>query len=176
MSPLIEKALRQMAELDFQQARRLLSEARALDPGRSEILGHLFTIDKQDGQSNQFHQTARAYLEQLCGSEASHGRACAVFREYMGTARPPKLPPELYLRMAGLLALSGELKEAGAIVARMMKKAPLLPGIPGALLKLSQAFQRKGEPAGCLDCLKLLASRYPHSPEAAAAKRKMAQP
>ena len=67
------------------------------------------------------------------------------------------------------MADKGHPEDAGRILSAMIKKQPLIDGLPAALYKLAAAFQKKGQMRQAEQCRRLLAKRYPQSPEARAA-------
>jgi len=63
--PLMEKALKHIAELDLQTGRLLLKEVLAKDPENIDALTHLFHVDKLDPENEKFHETAKKLIFQL---------------------------------------------------------------------------------------------------------------
>jgi hypothetical protein len=89
-----------------------------------------------------------------------------VFKEYAQLAKPPRISPELYIRLGTLFASAGFEATAKNILALLLKKKPNLPGIPNALLRLAKAYQSKGKSDLYAQCKKILTTRYPQSMEA----------
>lgn len=169
--PVMEQALRHMRNLEFDEARELFNQILTKTPANLEVLRHLFTMEKQIPESETFHKTAGRLLFELCKNETTHEDACEIYRDYVRHAKPPRLALALYVRLSSILASLGEVKDAKTILALLIKKAPQEPGIPSALLKLAQAYQKKKMTEQQQFCLQLIMKRFPAAPEAGIAKR-----
>jgi len=176
ISPLIEKALAHVSQLDMDAASRLLEQALAKDPGHVAAMTHLFNIYKNSPDDPRFHEIARQLLVRLSSESALHPTAGKVFEEYIRLTRSPCLSADLYLRMISVLAGLGVTERAERIMAMLLKQKPDLPGIPAALLKLAEGFRRKGMGAKHQKCLMLLGQRYPGSSESQIARKNLQNP
>lgn len=170
VQPMIEKALEHMGRLEFAEARQLLVEADALQPEDGIILKHLFTIDRQQPQSQRFHQTSKKLLNTLCKNPETYTEAFKIYREYIHVARPARLGAALYLLMGRIFCDIGELKDAQRLVSLLVKKRPDLEGVPMLLLKLAQSHVKRGNAKARQACLQCICKQYPMSSEARVAK------
>jgi len=164
---LMHQALEHMGQLEMAEAQGLLEQALVLSPDNPEVLKHLFNIHKLNPQSEAFHDTARRRLRGLLRSRADHASAVECYTSYAGLARRPSLSIPLYLQVAGAMVTAGHVDEAEKIILAIMKKQPQTPGLPASLVKLCQAFRRKGRHDRWEDYRRLIRSRYPNSAEAA---------
>ncbi|MDJ0883782.1 MAG: rhomboid family intramembrane serine protease [Desulfobacterales bacterium] len=170
ISPLVEKAMQRLGELEFEQARDLFNQVLEQDPAHEIAITQLYNITKQQPTSPAFHQSAARYLDYLLHHPPAWDRIPGLYQEYLKLAGTPRLPLTIYPLLAGILADKGHPDAAGRIVTAVIKKQPLLDGLPAALLKLATAFQKKGQRRQADQCRRLLQTRYPESPEASAAK------
>jgi tetratricopeptide (TPR) repeat protein len=174
-APLIEKALKHIAELDMQTGRLVLQEALAKDPENIDALTHLFHVDKLDPESDKFHETAKKLIFQLSRSYHTYEKAHHIYREYIRHTRNPRLTPQLYVQLSAMFAASGHIENAVKILTLLLKKVPESPGIPGALLKLARAYRQNGMTAKGQKCLEVICQKYPNSTEAEVAARESLQ-
>ena len=170
ISPLVEKAMQRLGELEFDQARDLFNQVLEQDPAHEIAITQLYNMAKQQPSSPVFHQSAARYLDYLLHHPPTWDRIPGLYQEYLKLAGTPRLPLTIYPLLAGILADKGHPDAAGRIVTAVIKKQPLLDGLPAALLKLATAFQKKGQRRQADQCRRLLQTRYPESPEASAAK------
>lgn len=171
--PLLERALKHMAELDYSKAQGLLEQVLAKNPDHISALTHLFNITKLTPESPAFHQAAVRMLSLLSADRSACEAGAAVYREYIRCSPKPKLPPPLYLEVAIMLAASGDQEQAAKIITALLKKMPDLPGAPTALWKLSEGYRAKGLHTQREQCLYAICTRYPRSSEAETARRLM---
>jgi membrane associated rhomboid family serine protease len=176
ISPLIEKALEHISQLDMDAAGRLLEQVLAKDPGHIAAMNHLFNIYKNNPQDPRFHQIARQLLARLSADSALQPNAAKIFEEYTSLTPRPCLSADLYLRMISVLSGLGHPEKAERIMAMFLRQRPNLPGIPAALLKLAEGFRRKGMAEKYQKCLLLLGKRYPDSAEGRIARKNLQQP
>ena len=165
-SPLLEKALDLMGKLDFQRARKHLEEIVAKEPGHVIALKHLFNIDKQEADSDNFHKTASQLLLSLSHNPSSHGIAFDTYLEYEKIAPRPSLSPELFLRLCLVFSGIGQHEKGEKILSFLIKHRPDLPKIPAALLKVANAYKKEGRVKKWESCLQFLCSKYGKTPEA----------
>jgi membrane associated rhomboid family serine protease len=173
ISPLIEKALEHVSQLDMDTGSRLLEQALAKDPGHIAAMTHLFNIYKNSPQDPRFHEIARQLLARLSGDSALHRTAGKIFEEYTSLTHRPCLSADLYFRMISVLSGLGFPEKAERIMAMFLKQRPDLPGIPAALLKLADGFRQKGMGEKHQKCLRLLGKRYPDSSESQIARKNL---
>ena len=169
VTPLVDRAMQRMGALEFDQARDLFEEVLTRDPAHQIAIKQLYHITKQQPATPAFQQAAARYLNHLVNRPPTWDQVPGLYREYLQLAGSPRLPLALYPPLAGVLADEGHPEEAGRIVSAMIKKQPLIDGLPTALYKLASAFQEKGQTRQAAQCRRLLQRRYPQSPEARAA-------
>ena len=173
IAPLMEKALKYIAELDMKRGCQLLRQVLAKDPENLDVLTHLFNVYKHDPETEEFHQTASKLIYQLCRSHNTYEKADTIYREYIGLTRQPSLSPQLYLQLIAMFSTTGKLENAVKILTFLVKKVPESPGIPTALLKLGRAYRQKGMALKGNKCLQLLCRKYPASSEAQVARKSL---
>jgi membrane associated rhomboid family serine protease len=173
ISPLIEKALKHIAELDMTAGRLVLKEVLAKDPENIDALTHLFHVDKLDPESERFHETAKKLIFQLSRSYHTYEKAHHIYQEYIRHTRHPRLTPQLYAQLSAIFAAAGHVESAVKILTLLLKKVPHSQGIPGALLKLANAYRQKGMAAKGQKCLLLICQKYPESTEAQVARESL---
>ncbi|MFZ7128221.1 MAG: rhomboid family intramembrane serine protease [Desulfobacterales bacterium] len=171
ITPRLQAALDHMAELRFEEARSLLREILSIAPDHTEAAGYLFNIEKHRPNDPAFHAAASAYLRNLIRRPAAFDQAHGVYTEYIRLAKSPRLKPDLFARLSMAFSDAGHTGTSGRIVSALVKKAPDLPELPTALLKLSSAYQRKGQSREALQCRRLICQRYPGTSEARIADR-----
>ena len=173
IAPLMEKALKHIAELDMEKGCRLLGQVLEKDPDNISALTHLFNIHKLEPETEEFHRTARNLIFQLSRQYNSYEKANKIYQEYVGLTRHPRLSPQLYLQLSAMFSTTGNLENAVKILAFLVKKMPEAPGIPPALLKLARAYRQKGMAKKGDQCMQLLCHKYPQSSEAQVARKSL---
>ena len=168
---MIEKALRHMRNLEFDEARSLMHQLLVTRPDDLEILRHLFNMEKQFPESEDFHKTARLMINRLCQQQDGFKECCQVYKTYVDCAGKPRLSTALYVRLSTVFSALGQVKEAKDLLSVLAKRAPAEPGLPSAFLKLANALNKKGMETHRRACLEAIIKRFPSSPEAAIAKR-----
>jgi membrane associated rhomboid family serine protease len=171
ISPLLEKALKHIAELDMETGRQLLEQVLAKDPENIDALTHLFNVYKLDPENEDFHRTAKKLIFQLSRSYNTYEKAHHIYHEYVSHARHPRLSPEMYVQLSSMFSATGHLENAVKILTLLVKKVPQFPGIPTALLKLAQAYRQNGMEIKGEKCLQLICHKYPESSEARIARK-----
>lgn len=166
VSPLMDKAMACMESLDMEKGRSYLIRALEEDPKHTEAMTHLFNIDKLSPESRNFHETASMLITALMDQQVSQDRVLSIFNDYRSLTKQPRLSPGLYIRISMVLAAGGEIQAAARIVSALVKKKPDTPGIPSALLKLSNACREKGLTKQFHMYRKAISARYPESAEA----------
>ena len=169
IGPLLKRAMQRLGELEFDRARDLFQKILEKDPAHAIAIAQLYNIAKQQPASTAFHQAAERYLNDLVNRPASWDQVPGVYNEYLQLAGRPRLPLAIYPALAGVLADKGHPESAVRIVSAVIKKQPLLDGLPTALFKLAAAFKKTGRNDQADQCRRLLKKRYPESPEAQAA-------
>lgn len=173
IAPLMEKALKHIAELDMETASQLLNQVLSKDPENIEALTHLFNIYKLDPESEKFHQIAKKLIFQLSRSYNTYEKADKIYREYTNHTCRPRLSPQLYVQLSTMFSATGHMESAVKILAKLVKKVPDSPGIPTALLKLARAYRQNGMAQEGNKCLQLLCRKYPASNEAQVARKNL---
>ncbi len=173
ISPMIEKALSHVSQLDMEAGSRILEQVLIKDPGHIAAMTHLFNIHKNSPRDPRFHEIARRLIDRLTIDSTQYGTAGQIFEEYTRIAGRPCLSADLYLRMIAVLSGLGQPEKAERIMAMFLKQKPNLPGIPQALLKLADGYCKKGLPQKYQRCLLLLGKKYPDSAEGQIARGKI---
>lgn len=171
ISPLMDRALEHMGNLEMDPARALFEEVLALSPDHPDALQHLFNIHKLSPDSAAFHATARQLLQLYLRQAGSHHQALDLYRTYTGIARRPALSIPLYLQIAGIMAAGKDAAGAERIVLAIFKQKPQAPGLPATLVKLAKAFRESGQPDRWKRYRGLVCKHFPDSVEAAIIKR-----
>ncbi len=173
IAPLMEKALKHIAELDMESGRRLLGLVLDKDPANIDALTHLFNVCKLDPEAEEFHRTAKKLIFQLSRSSNTYEKANEIYQEYVGLTRRPRLSPQLYLQLSAMFSATGHLENAVKILTLLIKKVPESPGIPTALLRLARAYRQEGMALKGNKCMQLLCHKYPQSSEAQVASKSL---
>ena len=165
ITPLIDRALERIRELDLAAGEKLLEQALGQNPDHIGALTHLFNLRKNDPKSPGFHEIAGRLLVRLSKNTADYGAAQKIYEEYVEVAKQPRLSPQLYLQISVILSGLGQPEKAERIIALFLKQKPNYPGIPTALLSLANEYRQKQNSRKYRTCLKLLQTRYPASSE-----------
>lgn len=173
ISPLIEKALQHIAELDMQAGRQLLEKVLAKEPDNIDALTHLFNVYKLDPEDDKFHQVTQKLIFELARSYNTYEKAHQIYSEYIRHTSRPRLSPQLYIQLSMMFAATGHLEKSVKILTMVLKKVPDSPGLPTALLKLAGAYNQKGMAMNGNRCLKLICNKYPESTEAQMARKSL---
>jgi len=171
ITPLIEEALQSISELDMERGRNLLNKVLAKEPSNLIALTHLYNVEKNDPESVRFHETAKKLLSLLIQSNESPKTAYNIYKEYIGLSNLPRFSPQLYLRISTICIETGHFENAKKILAILLKKKSILPGISMALLKLANGYRQKGMHDHWRKILQVIGSKYPDTPEAQIAKK-----
>ena len=171
IAPLMEQALKHIAELDMKRGCQLLSQVLAKDPENIDALTHIFNVTKLDPETEGFHAAANKLIYQLSRRYNTYDKAHKIYQEYVGLTHRPQLAPQLYLQLSAMFAATGHLENAVKIITLLLKKMPESPGIPTALLKLARAYRQNGMALKGHKCLQLLCHKYPESTEAHVARK-----
>jgi tetratricopeptide (TPR) repeat protein len=172
-APLIEKALKHIAELDMESGRRLLEEVLAREPDHIDALTHLFYIYKLDPDDAKFHAVTKKLIFELTRSYNTYEKAHDIYQEYIRNTSQARLNPQLYIQLSIMFAATGHLENAVKIITMLLKKVPESPGVSTALLKLARAYAQKGMAAKGDKCMQLICSKYPESAEARVARESL---
>ena len=173
ISPMMEKALKHIAELDMESGRELLEKVLVKEPENIDALTHLFNVYKLDPENPKFHQVTKKLIFELTRSYNTYEKAHQIYNEYIGHTSNPRLSPQLYIQLSIMFAATGHLENAVKILTMLLKKVPDSPGVPTALLKLAGAYSQKGLAIKGNRCLKLICSKYPESTEAQLARKSL---
>jgi membrane associated rhomboid family serine protease len=173
ISPLIEKALKHIAELDMETGRQLLETVLAKEPENIDVLTHLFNVYKLDPDDEKFHNVTRKLIFELTRSYNTYEKAHDIYQEYIRHTRQARLSPQIYIQLSIMFAATGHLENAVKIITMLLKKVPDSPGVPTALLKLARAYGQSGMAVKGQKCLQLICSKYPESIEAQVARQSL---
>ncbi len=173
ISPLIEKALKHIAELDLETGRKLLEKVLVREPENTDALTHLFNVYKLDPEDEKFHQVTKKLIFELTRSYNTYEKAHQIYNEYISHTSHPRLSPQLYIQLSIMFAATGHLENAVKILTILLKKVPDSPGVPTALLKLARAYSQKGMAIKGNRCLQLICNKYPESTEARVARESL---
>jgi membrane associated rhomboid family serine protease len=172
-APLIEKALKHIAELDMESGRQLLEKVLAIEPENIDALTHLFNVYKLNPDDEKFHEVTKKLIIGLTGSYNTYEKAHDIYQEYIRHTNHARLTPQLYIQLSIMFAATGHLENAVKIITMLLKKVPDAPGVSTALLKLAWAYDQKGMAAKGHKCLQLICSKYPESIEAQVARKSL---
>lgn len=169
----LERALEHMGRLEYDQARKLFLQVLDLEPDNIAIWKHLYTIDQQNPDTHQFHQTAAKLLELLSSQHDTQKEACTLFNDYLKKTTRPKLGAEHYLRMSNIYLIRGRLPDAQRLLFSLVKKKSQMAELPSAIFKLAQAYQSMKLKNDWIRCLKVLLQYYPMSNESQVARQQL---
>ena len=170
ISPLIEKALAHIGQLEMEQGEALLQDVLKKEPENIVALKHLYEIHKTDPEKPQFHISAKQVLQLSSRNEGTHNITVDVYNDYVTRTKQPKLTAGLYLRLITILAGKGHLQKAEQIAMMFLKKKPGYQGLSTALLRLSNKFKMEGDLEKHKTYLTIILSEYSNTIEAALAK------
>lgn len=173
ISPLVEKALKHIAELDMETGRQLLEKVLDREPENTDVLTHLFNVYKLDPADEKFHKTAQKLIFELARSYNTYEKANDIYQEYIRHTSRPRLSPQLYIQLSMMFAATGHLENAVQILTMLLKKVPDSPGVPTALLKLAGAYRQNGMALKGKRCMQLICNKYPESTEAQLARKSL---
>ena len=173
IAPLIEKALKHIAELDMETGRMLLEKALDMEPDNIDALIHLFNAHKLNPEDEKYHRVTQKLLFELTRSYHTYEKAHRIYTEYIRHTSHSHLSAQLYIQLSMMFAATGHLDNAVKIVGMLLKKVPASPGVPTALLKLGRAYRQKGMAQKSNQCLKLICHKYPESSEAQLARKSL---
>ena len=165
VTPLIDRALEHIRELNVEAGEKLLQEALRRDPHHAAAMTHLFNLRKNDPGDPGFHRITGRLLMRLSRNAVDYDQAREIYEEYLAVAGKPRLSPESYLQISMILSGLGHPEKAERIIALFLKQKPDYPGLPAALLTLAQEYRQKRNKTKYQTCLKLLQTRYPASAE-----------
>ena len=161
---LMDRALRHVENLEMKEARDLLETVLAIDPENRKAMMHLFHIEKLRPADPRFHQTAAAFLLQL-SKEMDPGEVFLRFWEdYEKAPVSEAFPAETIQTICMNLMNRGQLKAADQVLVYLFKNHPRLKSLPGTILALSLAWDRRQDFQKGQHYLKLLRDRYPQLP------------
>jgi len=170
VSPLIEKALGHIGELDMEKGAALLQEVLEKEPENILALKHLYDIYKTDPENLQFHTSAKQVLMLSSRSEETYNITAEVYTDYIKRTKQPKLPANVYLRLISILAGKGHLEKAEQIANMFINKKPTYQGLATVLLRLSNTFKMEGDLVKQKKYLNIILSEYADTVEAKLAK------
>jgi membrane associated rhomboid family serine protease len=175
ITPLLARALKHIARLEHDQGRRLLADILKRDPANLAALTHRFNLEKTDPQSPAFHAAAAELLRLTARDSSTWSRSADIYREYAALAHPPRLTPELFLRMSLVCSATGHADASRRILFALLKKKSDLPGLAASLLKLAAAYRNDGNTENWRRCLFAVTRAFPNSTEAQLAQQELAR-
>ena len=168
---LLEQALSHFSRLEMEEGCRLLDQALAKEPSNHTVLAQLFKVLRNDPANPRFLRHAEVFLGLLVRHSSTHDEALQVHGDFLKAAGRLALSAELSARLSTVYVDRGELQPAEHLLAAAIRRQPELPAIPSALLKLARGYQKAGNTARYVYCLKLLLKRFPGANEGKVAKR-----
>jgi membrane associated rhomboid family serine protease len=168
---LLEEAMESISRLDMQGARPPLEEILKIDPHNRAALKHLFNIDKLKPDDDRFHKTAARLFLRLINDDQAYETLHKTFKDYRGVSKRLRLSPELLFQIASIFSSHGHIEESEVIIALLLKSRPEFQKLPIGLLKLAQAYLKKGMIEKGKKCLLIINQRYPESAESQIARR-----
>lgn len=174
ISPLLEKALEHIRQLEMEKGADLLDEVLKIDPDHIAALKHLFDIKKiKSDEDMQFDTLTQRLLLLLTEDGSKHDMIVEVYGDYIKHARQPKLSAEIYLRLISIFSTYGYPEKAEGILAMFLNKKPDYPGLASLLLKLANSYKVNKNYDKQRKCLKILCSKYSGSTEAKMGKSEL---
>jgi len=164
---MLEDALGKIELLDMAAARVVLMKILTIDPAHDEALKHLYTIDKLNPQTTQFHQTASKRLTVLCRKQGEEEALTTVFLDYCRHAGKPQLSPDLIFSISRAFARLDRVDEAEALIGFVYSIAPNHPRLPAMWLEMAKISHHKSRYDLRDRCIKIVLEYFPQSPEAA---------
>jgi membrane associated rhomboid family serine protease len=171
IAPLLEEAMESISRLDMQSARPLLEEVLKIDPHNLSALTHLFNIDKLNPENEGFHKTAARLFLRLIKDDQAYETLHNTFKEYRDISKKLRLSPDLLLQIASTFSSHGYIEESERMIALLLKSRPEFQKLPTGILKLAQAYLKKGMKDKGKKCLAIITRKYSQSPEARIARR-----
>jgi membrane associated rhomboid family serine protease len=168
---LLEEAMEHISRLDMEGARPLLEKILKIEPHNRSTLTHLFNIDKLKPKDEGFHETAARLFHHLINDDQAYETLHKMYQEYRSTAKTIRLSPELLIQIASTFSLHSYMEESENIIALLLKRQPEFQKLPTSLLKLAQAYLKKGMNDRGRKCLLIIRKRYPESSESQIARR-----
>jgi membrane associated rhomboid family serine protease len=173
ISPMIEKALQHIRQLDIETGAGYLEQALAKDSEHIGAMTHLYNARKTDPQDQRFHDITRTLLSRLTREKTHYKTAVKIYNEYTQLTKRPRLSSDLYFKMISILTGLGYPEKAERILAMIIKRKPDFPGIPSALLKLATGYRQKGGNSKDQKYLQIITRNYPNSTECEIARRQL---
>ncbi len=173
ISPLMEKAMDRIQNLDMAEARRLLLEIFTIDENNRAALNQLFHIDKLHPESDNFHKTASKFIILLSRERGAEERLYEIYTEYSRLVEKSKLNANLLLRLSFIFSTTGHIEESGKIMDYVLLNFRTHHQIPVALLNVATVNAKVGRHDESVHFLQILLDSYPQSPQAMTAERMM---
>ncbi|MBT8491199.1 MAG: rhomboid family intramembrane serine protease, partial [Deltaproteobacteria bacterium] len=173
ISPLMEKAMDRIQNLDMAEARRLLLEILIIDENNRAALNQLFHIDKLQPESENFHKTASKLIMLLSRTRGAEERLCETYQEYSRLVEKSGLNVDLLLRLSFIFSTSGHIGNSEKIMDHVLLNFGTHPQVPVALLNVATENEKQGRHDESVHFLQILRDRYPQSQQAVMAERMM---
>lgn len=169
----LEKGLKRLVAFDFAGARTDFEKVLAIDPSNLQAIRQLYVIDKGNGDSERFHESAHRLLNRLKNGVPEE--YLELFEDYRATTKKPHLTVDMLETLSHLYLKKRQHLKAAPLVAALLKRQPGSTNLPGYLLSLGDGFRQRNRPAEARKCYSVLASRYPISAEGSLAKSRLAE-
>jgi membrane associated rhomboid family serine protease len=171
IAPLLEEALQRIGRLEMNGARPLLEQVLEIDPNNRSALTHLFNIDKLNPENARFHKTVSELLHHLTNDSEAHEALYATYKEVRRISKKLRLSLDLLFRIASTFSAHGYLEESEKIMAMLLQERPGYQKLPIGILRLAQAYLKKGMIQKGKKCLLIICRRYPESAESQVARQ-----
>lgn len=165
VSPVIEKGLQKIADLEIQEGKQLLLEALEMDPDNIVVLRHLFNICKQTPKNEQFHTITSQYINALLRQPAARKQIPAIFKEYKEKAGTIKFPPKQLVQISFALCELKQTDEAAGLAIGLFKMNKHQPGLAAVFLRLFLSFDKSGQAEKSRKMQEVISNFYPDSQE-----------
>lgn len=163
----IEKAMSYLAELDLVQARNAFEKVLQLDPVNTQAIKQIYHIEKSFPSSDALHSSAHRLLDHLLRTNPQD--YLLVFNEYRKTAEKPKVTTQMLEHVSHLSLAGQDYKNGSAYIAALLKRDPENVKLPALLANLAKGYQKSQQPDRAMLCMKILAAKFPATPEGIAA-------
>lgn len=159
------------------EAGAILDRLTARRPDDYELLMEAYKVAKLAPDSAHYHSITGRILALPAGNRVVLEAITETFREYMTIARPrPRLSVTRAVELAQTFSAAGLLGESERLAEMLAKEeAPRRPEVASALLAVGEALMRAGQPQRAGRWLRIVAERFPGSPQGDRARALMPQ-
>ncbi len=159
---LLEKVEWQLAVKRRSEARENVLKLLKIEPENILALAHLFNIDKNMPESDDFPVTASLFLGHLAKIKGNYDIE-KYFEEYLTLCPTAKVQPDLLLGVATAYTHTGKTEAASKILVLLLKLDPDNPGLPAALFNLAQIYRAANNKEKATKCYRILCAHYPET-------------